>query len=56
MTSVELRPAYVWTCTSCGRDNWRHAMYALPTRVVCQHCGTTHEVKQKQEAEDGRNA
>jgi hypothetical protein len=19
--SVELRPAYVWTCTSCGRDN-----------------------------------
>lgn len=49
---VVLRPAWVWTCTTCGRDNWRHAeayevnsrVLRQPKTVLCLTCGEVYEV------------
>lgn len=53
MKSVEMRPAFVWTCDYCGRDNFTagvvdpdpqstdavsYVFIMLPTQVECRHC------------------
>jgi hypothetical protein len=46
MVSVELRPAYVWTCDNCGRDQYE-------TAVVYE---LSEEERQELKAEHGVDA
>jgi hypothetical protein len=42
--SVELRPAFEWTCEACGRDNFARAVTyeGPPICVECHHAEDDH--------------
>ena len=45
--TIELRPAYTWTCDNCGRDNYQ-TLYMFPDHMVtnlCEKIKATGETK-----------